>query len=77
VDVTTNFLESLVVQHEPSRAELNDVVSTLLIGTDGLVVAAETAIGNHPVGEVNMIRTLMKECEKWTKNTALSAILKY
>ena len=49
----------MVVQRAPSRAELNDVVSTLLMGVDGLVLAAETAIGNYPVGAVNMIRTLV------------------
>ena len=61
----------------PSRAELNDVVSTLLMGADGLVLAAETAIGNYPVSAVNMIRTLIAECEKWTENTSLSEFLGY
>jgi len=67
----------MVVQRAPSRAELNDVVSTLLMGSDGLVLAAETAIGKYPVGVDNMIRTLIEECEKWTENTSLSAILSY
>ena len=50
------------MQHAPSRAELNDVVSTLLMKTDGLVVVGKTTIENHPAGEVNMIRTLMEHC---------------
>ena len=57
----------MVMQRTPSRAELNDVVSTLLMGADGLVLAAETAIGKYPVDAVNMIRTLIEECEKWTE----------
>ena len=75
--VATNLLKSMVVQRPPSRAELKDVVSTLLMGVDGLVLAAETAIGNYPVGAVNMIRTLIEECEKWTENTSLSENLSY
>jgi len=77
VYVATNLLETMVVQRAPSRAELNDVVSTLLMGADGLVLAAETAIGKYPVGAVYMIRTLIEECEKWTENTSLSEILSY
>ncbi len=47
------------------------------MGSDGLVLAAETAIGKYSVGAVNMIRTLIEECEKWTENTSLSEILSY
>jgi len=47
------------------------------MGVDGLVLAAETAIGNYPVGAVNMIRTLIEECEKWTEKISLSEILSY
>ena len=67
----------MVVQRAPSRAELNDVVSTLLMGVDGLVLAAETAIRKYPMGAVNIIRTLIEECEKWTENISLSEILSY
>ena len=77
VYVATNLLETMGVQSAPSRAELNDVVSTLLMGADGLVLAAETAIGKYPVGAVNMIRTLIEECEKWTEKTSLSDIMSY
>ena len=45
----------------PSRAEVNDVVSTLMTGADGLILAAETAIGKYPVQAVEMIRLLIDE----------------
>jgi pyruvate kinase len=63
VFVATNLLESMVSQRGPTRAEANDVVNTLLDGADGLVLAAETAIGGHPVGCVAMIRGLISEFE--------------
>jgi len=76
VYVATNLLESMVTQLSPTRAELNDVVSTLLMGASGLVLAAETAIGDHPVGAVEMIRRLIQESETWTTETALSEMIR-
>jgi len=59
VYVATNLLESMVVNPRPTRAEANDVINTLLDGADGLVLAAETAIGKYPVGCVRMIRSFI------------------
>ncbi len=55
VYVATNLLESMIVSQEPTRAEVNDIYNTLIDGADGLVLAAETAIGNHPVRCASMI----------------------
>ena len=63
VYVATNLLESMVKRTTPTRAEVNDVFNTLLDGADGLVLAAETAIGRHPVGCANMIARLTAEFE--------------
>jgi pyruvate kinase len=48
VYVATNLLESMINHGSPTRAEANDVASTLLMGASGLVLAAETAIGQYP-----------------------------
>ena len=64
VFVATNLLESMVIGTRPTRAEVNDVVNTLLDGADGLVLAAETAIGRNPIGCVSMIRSLIDLVEK-------------
>jgi pyruvate kinase len=63
VYVATNLLESMVRRRAPTRAEVNDVINTLLDGANGLVLAAETAIGKYPVEAARMIATLMKEYE--------------
>jgi pyruvate kinase len=63
VYVATNLLESMMVNPRPTRAEANDVINTLLDGADGLVLAAETAIGAYPVGSVRMIRSLIRHHE--------------
>jgi pyruvate kinase len=61
--VATNLLESMVTRRTPSRAEVNDVMNTLLDGADGLVLASETAIGKYPVEAARMIASLLKEYE--------------
>ena len=75
VFVATNLLESMVVSKNPSRAELNDVVSTLMDGASGLVLAAETAIGNYPVECVKKIQSLVKQSEKWSDKLTMIDIL--
>ena len=60
VNVATNLLESMIVNRKPTRAELNDITNTLLDGANGLVLAAETAIGQHPVGAVDMVLTMIE-----------------
>jgi len=63
VYVATNLLESMVSSARPSRAEVNDVINTLMDGADGLVLAAETAIGRFPVQCVSMIQSLVHQFE--------------
>lgn len=75
VNVATNLLETMITNQTPTRAEVNDVVSTILMGADGLVLAAETATGQHPLQAVKMIRNLIDLSRKWTTNTSISEIL--
>jgi pyruvate kinase len=75
VFVATNLLESMVTTMTPTRAEVNDVVSTLLMGASGLVLAAETAIGQYPVESVEMIHKLTEQYNRWTPDSNLEDIL--
>jgi pyruvate kinase len=76
VFVATNLLESMVKIQSPNRAEVNDVVSTLEMGADGLVLAAETAIGKYPIEVVRMVRLLINEFDRWTPNTSIAELLR-
>lgn len=71
--VATNLLETMISSPRPTRAELNDVISTLLDGAAGLVLAAETAIGKYPVECVGMTRALIRQYELFHDGT-LSAM---
>ncbi|MFA4991112.1 MAG: sulfate adenylyltransferase [Candidatus Omnitrophota bacterium] len=63
VYVATNLLESMVKSFNPTRAEVNDVFNTLADGADGLVLAAETAIGQYPINCATMVRKIMRQFE--------------
>ena len=75
VHVATNLLESMVNAGQPTRAEVNDVVSTLLMGANGLVLAAETAIGAYPEEAVAMVSRLIDQVGRWTPNSSIPDIL--
>ena len=75
VYVATNLLETMITTQSPTRAEVNDVVSTLEMGANGLVLAAETAIGRYPLQSVQMIRNLISEFDKFTPNTKATSLI--
>lgn len=70
VYVATNLMESMVTDPHPTRAEVNDVYNTLADGADGLVLAAETAVGSFPVGCASMLVRIAREFESGRNSTA-------
>jgi len=78
VYVATNLLESMVAMPTPTRAEVNDIFNTLADGADGLVLAAETAIGRYPVECASMVSKIIRGFEpdriEWTGYSPLEAV---
>lgn len=77
VYVATNLLESMVRSKMPTRAEINDIVNTLLDGADGLVLAAETAIGSYPVNCAAMVTKTIKQLSTFSNETSLKDLQKH
>ncbi len=67
--VATNFLDTMMESRSASRAETNDIVNTLLDGATGLVLAAETAIGQHPVETVSFLVGLCDEVVRFKRSS--------
>jgi pyruvate kinase len=63
VYVATNLMENMIWNSKPTRAEVHDIVSTLNSGIDGLVLAAETAIGKYPVECVRIMSRIIREVD--------------
>jgi pyruvate kinase len=68
VYVATNLLETMIERRRPTRAEIQDVVNTVLDGAAGLTLAAETAIGKHPIECINMLNRLIEHAESVVGN---------
>ena len=64
VYVATNFLESMIINSYPTRAEVNDIYNTIEMGAEGLVLAAETAIGKNPKECVEILKKIIKVFKK-------------
>lgn len=64
VYIATNFLESMISKNTPTRAEVNDIYNALELGAKGIVLAAETAIGNYPHECIDLLRKIFKIFEK-------------
>ncbi len=63
VFVATNLLETMIERKKPTRAEVQDVVNTIVDGALGLTLAAETAIGKYPIECINMLNKLIQHAE--------------
>ena len=61
VYVATNLMENMILNSKPTRAEVNDIQSTLNNGAKGLVLAAETAIGKYPIDCVRIMSRIIYE----------------
>ena len=70
VFVATNLLETMVEKKNPTRAEVHDVISTIMDGAMGLTLAAETAIGKYPIDCINMLNKLIQHAELTINNNS-------
>jgi len=59
--IATNLLESMIEKPKPTRAELNDIMNSLLDGASGLVLCAETAIGRYPLECIGILHRMINQ----------------
>ena len=62
--VATNLLESMMTNNYPTRGEANDIFNCLEMGSHGLVLAAETAIGKYPKEAVDFLKKMIQVFQK-------------
>jgi len=64
VIVATQMLLSMVNSPVPSRAEVTDVSTAILDGTDAVMLSEETTVGKYPVEAVKMLDRIARSTER-------------
>ena len=63
VIIATQFLENMVENPFPTRAEVSDIANAIYDGADGLLVTGETAVGKYPLKVIEVLQNVIKDNE--------------
>jgi pyruvate kinase len=69
VIVATQMLESMIENARPTRAEVTDISYAVSLGTDAVMLSAETAAGAFPLEAIRMMDRIARQTESYLWKT--------
>ena len=69
VIVATQMLESMIENARPTRAEVTDISYAVTLGTDAVMLSAETAAGAFPLEAIRMMDRIARRTESYLWKT--------